>query len=72
MDANNNKGQSQMKKFTGGFLEAIPPIKLIKPYIQPDIDICSSCGEHTEFTEDGSDCCGAAPYDTDPDTDMER
>jgi hypothetical protein len=39
----------------------------------PDIDICSSCGEHTEFDEEGkSDCCGAAPYDTDPDTDMDR
>ncbi len=36
---------------------------------QPDIDICSSCGEHTGFeeTEDGwlSECCGATAYDTD-------
>ena len=40
---------------------------------QPDIDICRSCGEHTEFDEDGlSDCCGDAPYDSDPDIDMER
>jgi hypothetical protein len=54
---------------------------------QPDIDICSACGEHTEFycCEEGSknlecdcdgivlsNCCGAGSYDTDPDIDMER
>lgn len=43
---------------------------------EPDIDICSDCGEHAEFeeTEKGcqSVCCGAKPYDTDPDVDMER
>ncbi len=39
---------------------------------QPDIDICRECGEHAEFDESGSNCCGAKPYDTDPDTDMER
>lgn len=40
---------------------------------QPDIDICSSCGEHTEFEEGQSNCCGAKPYDSDPDdVDMER
>jgi len=39
---------------------------------QPDIDICSDCGEHCEFDEYGSDCCGASPIDTDPDIDMER
>lgn len=40
--------------------------------IEVDIDICSACGEHTGFTEDGSECCGASPIDTDPDIDMER
>lgn len=40
---------------------------------QPDIDICTSCGEHAEFNEEGkSECCGSAPQDTDPDLDMER
>jgi hypothetical protein len=39
---------------------------------QPDIDICRDCGEHAEFDENGSNCCGAGPYDSDPDTDMER
>lgn len=45
---------------------------------QPDIDLCSSCGEHAEFIEDEetgeclSNCCGSGPYDTDPDIDMER
>jgi hypothetical protein len=43
---------------------------------QPDIDICSACGEHAEFeeTDDGcvSNCCGSGAYDTDPDIDMER
>lgn len=43
---------------------------------QPNIDICKECGEHAEFedTDDGcvSTCCGASPYDTDPDVDMER
>lgn len=34
--------------------------------IQPDIDICSECGEHAEFNEDGSECCGAKPINTDP------
>lgn len=39
---------------------------------QPDIDICSDCGEHAEFeeSEDGgcvSNCCGAGAYDSDPD-----
>jgi hypothetical protein len=38
-----------------------------------DIDICSTCGEHTEFDdENGSECCGSGPYNTDPDLDMER
>lgn len=37
-----------------------------------DVDICQSCGEHSGFTEEGSDCCGASPYDTDVDLDMER
>ena len=41
-------------------------------YAQPDIDICSECGEHTEFNESESECCGAGAYDTDPDIDMER
>jgi hypothetical protein len=43
---------------------------------QTDFDICSECGEHAEFeeTDDGcvSNCCGAKPYDTDPDINMER
>ena len=40
---------------------------------QPDIDLCRECGEHTSFDEEGlSECCGAKPYDTDPDIDMER
>lgn len=40
---------------------------------EPDIDICSECGEHAGFTEDeGSDCCGAAEYDTDCDLNEER
>lgn len=35
---------------------------------QPDLDICSECGEHTEFDEYGySECCGAGVYDSDPD-----
>lgn len=42
----------------------------------PDCDVCSSCNDHCEFedTEDGyfSNCCGAKPYDSDPDVDMER
>lgn len=38
-----------------------------------DCDICSACGEHTQFCEEcGSECCGAGSYDTDPDIDMER
>jgi len=43
-----------------------------------DCDICSQCGEHAGFEEDEetgeclSECCGAAPVDTDPDIDMER
>lgn len=43
--------------------------------MQPDIDICSSCGEHCEFedTEEGylSNCCGANPYDTDYEIDYD-
>lgn len=39
---------------------------------QPDMDICSECGEHADFDENGSNCCGAKPYDTDSDWDMER
>lgn len=40
---------------------------------QPDIGICTSCGEHAEFNkENESECCGSAPYNTDPDLDMER
>lgn len=42
---------------------------------EPDIDICPACGEHAEFDDgdaSGSSCCGAKPYDTDPDLDMER
>ena len=36
-------------------------------------DICQDCKEHTEFDEDGlSECCGATPYNMDPDIDMER
>lgn len=42
------------------------------PGKQPEIDICSECGEHTEFNEEGSECCGANPIDPDPDIDMER
>jgi len=29
-------------------------------------------GEHAEFDDEGSNCCGAGAYDTDPDIDMER
>ena len=36
-----------------------------EPYQQPDCDICSACGEHAEFDEAGSNCCGARAYDTD-------
>jgi hypothetical protein len=40
---------------------------------EPDIDICSACGEHAEFDDEtGSNCCGAEAYDSDPDIDMER
>lgn len=39
---------------------------------QPDIDICPECGEHAEFDENGSTCCGVGPIDTDPGVDMER
>lgn len=44
---------------------------------EPDIDICSACGEHAGFerTDDGdcvSECCGAGPICTDVDWDMER
>ena len=38
----------------------------------PDCDICKDCGEHTEFDENGSECCGAGPMNTDPDVDLER
>lgn len=34
---------------------------------QPDIDICPDCGEHAEFDENGSECCGAGPYQADYD-----
>lgn len=39
-----------------------------------DCDICRECGEHCEFDEETneSNCCGAPPYDMDPDLDMER
>jgi hypothetical protein len=37
-----------------------------------EIDICRECGEHTEFEEGESECCGARAYESDPDTDMER
>ena len=34
-------------------------------YAPGDCDICSACGEHTEFCEEcGSACCGARAYDT--------
>lgn len=35
-------------------------------------DICNTCGEHAEFDEDGSNCCGAGSVCVDPDIDMER
>lgn len=43
----------------------------------PEYDICSSCGEHAEFGNEEDDsfvsnCCGASPYNSDPDVDMER
>jgi len=37
-----------------------------------ECDICSECGEHAEFDEHESECCGAKIYDTDPDVDLER
>lgn len=43
-----------------------------KFYGYVDCDICSSCGEHTEFEEGQSNCCGAGAYDSDPDVDQER
>lgn len=43
-----------------------------KEYPQPDIPICSECGEHAEFDENGSTCCGAGSPNPDPDIDMER
>lgn len=43
-----------------------------KEYPQPDIPICSECGEHAEFDENGSTCCGAGSPNPDPDMDMER
>lgn len=39
---------------------------------EPECDLCSACGEHADFDEEGSNCCGARPYDTDPDIDRER
>jgi hypothetical protein len=43
------------------------------PTKQPDCDLCPECLEHCDFSDDGtSECCGAAPCDMDPDTDMER
>lgn len=39
---------------------------------QPDIDICTACGEHAEFEDGESSCCGSGPANTDPDLDMER
>lgn len=47
-------------------------LKMIPIEDQPDIDICSSCGEHTDFEDGVSSCCGAGAYDSDPDIDMER
>ena len=43
-----------------------------KALYSPDYDICSECGEHADFDEGGSTCCGCPPYDSDPDVDMER
>jgi hypothetical protein len=39
-----------------------------------DCDVCSSCLEHAEFDiETGeSNCCGAEPYNTDIEDDLER
>lgn len=34
---------------------------------QPEIDICADCGEHAEFGDEGSECCGAGAINTDPD-----
>lgn len=34
---------------------------------QPDIDLCSACGEHSEFDEHGCVMCGGAPVPTDVD-----
>jgi len=39
---------------------------------QPDIDICRECGEHAEFDENGSECCGAGSYETDFELNEER
>ena len=39
-------------------------LKYAKKFMS-DIDICSECGEHAEFNEDGSECCGARPVNTD-------
>lgn len=40
---------------------------------QPEIDICPECKEHAEFDEESgeSNCCGAKPYNTDPEIDVE-
>lgn len=52
-----------------------PKINTIKRE-QPELDICSSCGEHCEFEHYDvgfrSNCCGTGPINTDPDLDMER
>jgi len=42
-------------------------------WVEEDCDICSECGEHTEFCREcGSECCGAPPVSLDYDFDMER
>jgi hypothetical protein len=42
--------------------------------VVPVCDICTECGEHAEFDKGTgeSNCCGAGPYDSDPDIDTER
>lgn len=37
-----------------------------------DCDICPDCGEHADFDESGSSCCGAGPYNVDAEINEDR
>lgn len=73
----NDGGRERMSAAVTQADEVLDKYEILKEFSQPDIDLCSECGEHCEFeeTKDGnyeSNCCGAGPVNTDPDLDMER